>query len=119
MESVALRFRNIYEIMQQAFGAPREIIGSGGALLHSPVWTQMMTDTLCHPLRLCLEHEATSRGAALVALERLGALERIDAITVVPGASLGPTIEPDPAKKEIYLNALAGQRLLYQRLFGS
>ena len=113
MESVALRFRNIYEIMETAFGAPREVIGSGGALLHSPVWTRMMADTLCHPLLLCLEHEATSRGAALVALERMGA------ITAVPGASLGSVLEPDPEKTQLYLAALAEQRSLYQRLFGS
>jgi gluconokinase len=113
LESVALRFRNIYEIMETSFGAPRELIGSGGALLHSPVWAQMMADTLSHPLRMCLEKEATSRGAALVALERLGA------VPTLPGAALGKTIEPDPRKKEVYLTALAGQRRLYNRLFGA
>ena len=46
LESVALRFRNVYEIMQSSLGAPREIVASGAALLHSPVWTQMMADTL-------------------------------------------------------------------------
>jgi gluconokinase len=111
MESVALRFRNIYEIMEKGFGVPREVIGSGGALLHSAVWTQMMADALGHPVRMCLEHEATSRGAALLALERMGA------ISTMPGALFGATIEPDPRKKEIYLAALASQRRLYQRLF--
>ncbi|MDQ1469920.1 MAG: gluconokinase [Bryobacterales bacterium] len=111
MESVALRFRNIYEIMEKAFGAPREVIGSGGALLHSAVWTQIMADALGHPVRMCLEHEATSRGAALLALERMGA------ITAMPGAAMGATIEADPQKKDIYLAALAAQRQLYKRLF--
>jgi gluconokinase len=112
MESVALRFRNIYEIMEGAFGVPGDVIGSGGALLHSAVWTQMMADTLGHPVQLCLEHEATSRGAALLALERLGVLTRM------PGASMGKTIDPDPNKKELYLAALANQRQLYRQLFG-
>jgi gluconokinase len=112
MESVALRFRNIYEIMEKAFGVPGQVIGSGGALLHSPVWTQMMADALCHPVFLCLEHEATSRGAALMALERMGV------IGAFPGATLGATVEPDPRKKDLYLAALASQRMLYQRLFG-
>jgi len=111
LESVALRFRNIYEIMERAFGAPREVIASGGALLRSGVWTQMMADTLSHPLRMCLEREATSRGAALMGLERLGILSR------VPGAELGAGVEPDPTKKELYRAALAGQRRLYKHLF--
>ena len=113
LESVALRFRNIYEIMEGAFGPPREMLGSGAALLHSPVWTQMMADTLCHSVRMCLEPEATSRGAALLALERMGAIGSIrDA-----QPKLGDTIQPDPAKKEIYGAALERQRALYKKLF--
>ena len=46
LESVALRFRNVYEIMKSSLGAPREIVASGSALLHSRVWTQMMADAL-------------------------------------------------------------------------
>ncbi|MES1257258.1 MAG: FGGY-family carbohydrate kinase, partial [Acidobacteriota bacterium] len=113
LESVALRFRNVYEIMEKAFGAPREVIGSGGALLHSPVWTQMMADTLGHSVRMCLEREATSRGAALLALERMGAIGNI----AQGPPNLGEPVQPDPAKKELYLAALAKQRRLYRHLF--
>jgi gluconokinase len=113
LESVALRFRDVYEIMVSALGAPREVVGSGAALLHSKVWAQMMSDTLCHPVRMCVEAEATSRGAALLALERLGA---IGGIAAAP-ARFGATIEPDPAKKEIYGAALEKQRRLYKKLF--
>ena len=49
LESVALRFRNVYEIMEIALGAPREVVASGAApCCDSPVWTQMMADTLAH-----------------------------------------------------------------------
>jgi gluconokinase len=113
LESVALRFRNVYEIMEASFGAPKDLIGSGGALLGSPVWTRMMADTMCHTLVLCREKEATSRGAALLALERMGALGNIgDA-----AADLGETIAPDQSKKEIYGAALARQRGLYKKIF--
>ena len=74
LESVALRFRNVYEIMQSSIGTPRDIVASGTALLRSPVWTQMMADTLSHAIVQCIEPEATSRGAALIALERLGVI---------------------------------------------
>ncbi len=113
LESVALRFRNVYEAMEKAFGAPRELVGSGSALLHSQVWAQMMTDTLCHTMCLCLEPEATSRGAALLALERLGALGNLSEAEV----RFGGTLKPDPARTELYVAALALQRRLYRKLF--
>ncbi|MEP6716745.1 MAG: carbohydrate kinase, partial [Terriglobia bacterium] len=86
---------------------------SGAALLHSNVWTAMMADTLGHSLTMCLEPEATSRGAALLALERLG----IIASAADPQTKFSGTIQPDPTKKQIYLDALAKQRDLYQRVF--
>ena len=113
LESVALRFGNIYEILQKAFGTPREVVGSGAALLHSPVWAQMMADTLGHPVRMCMEREATSRGAALLALERLGMVRDIAALP----PEHGRVTEPDAAKKELYLAALEKQRRLYRHLF--
>ena len=50
------------------------MIASGGALLHSPAWTQIMADTLGRPVIASTEHEASCRGAALYALERIGAI---------------------------------------------
>lgn len=113
LESVALRVRNIYEILENTFGEPKELAGSGGAMWRSAVWAQMMADTLCQPLRLCQEREATSRGAALLALERIGAIHDISELP----AGLAPPIQPDPAKKELYVAALAKQRRLYKHLF--
>ncbi len=113
LESVALTFREVYELMLQSLGAPKEVIASGGALLHSAVWTQMMADTLSHTVIQCLEPEATSRGAALLALERIGAI----ALVNDPQPKLGATIAPDESKKDIYLAALEKQRRLYRKLF--
>jgi gluconokinase len=113
LESVALRFRNVYEIMEDSFGVPREVIGSGAALLKSAVWTQMMADTLGHQVLLCREREATSRGAALLALERIGAIGSIaDAPPV-----FGEAIVPDRTKKDEYSAALIRQRRLYKKIF--
>ena len=55
LESVALRFRNVYEIMQSSLGQPRDVVASGTALLRSPVWTQMMADSLPHSIIQCTE----------------------------------------------------------------
>ena len=113
LESVALRFRNVYEVMEKAYGAPSELIASGAALLHSGVWSRMMADTLGHSVTMCLEPEATSRGAALLALERLDIMKDIAGAPL----SLGATLAPDPAKKDLYLAALKDQRRLYKKLF--
>ena len=77
LESVSLRFRQIFLTMKESLGAPSRVIASGGALLASAAWTQMMADALGAPIIPCLEHEATSRGAALLALERLGAIPNV------------------------------------------
>jgi gluconokinase len=112
LEAVALRFRNVYELMESSIGLPRDIVASGSALLHSPVWTQMMADTLSHPVIQCIEPEATSRGAALMALERLGVL-RNDA------TQYGSLIQPIEKNLALYLAALERQRRLYTALFDS
>lgn len=113
LESVALRFRNIYDIMAERLGVPAKVVGSGGALLHSPAWTQMMADALGVPVIACQEKEASSRGAALLALERL---EVIRDIRELP-ARMGPAFEPVAAHREAYEQELCGQRRLYTKLF--
>jgi gluconokinase len=113
LESVALRFRNIFEIMLGEIGEPSEMIDSGSALLHSPAWTQMMGDALGRPVIPCLEKEATSRGAALLAMERIGAIEHVRDRP----AAVGPAVQPVEAQRSIYEEELRRQRRLYTKLF--
>ena len=113
LESVALRFKLIYDRMVTSIGEPTEVVASGGALLRSPVWTQMMADALGRPVRACVEQEATSRGAALVVLERLGAIPDLGARS----ATLGDTFNPVPEYSEAYGEMQAKQKRLYQKLF--
>ena len=90
------------------------MIASGGALLRSPGWTQMMADVLGRPVLASTEPEASSRGAALYALERLGALPGLDALP----ASTGGLFEPRAELSPVYQQLLDEQRELYQKLFG-
>jgi len=110
LEAVALRFRNVYDLMESSIGAPPEIVASGSALLHSPVWVQMMADTLAHPVTRCIEPEATSRGAALLALEGLGVMKNVS-------AQCGGVIQPIEKNCELYRAELERQRRLYGKLF--
>ena len=109
MEAVAHRFSPIAEILQKASPADKQVIATGGGLLNSPTWTQIMADALGRPVTISAVEEASSRGATLLALEAFGGRRIEDA--EVP---LGETFEPDPARHETYRNALERQRRLYE-----
>ena len=113
LESVALRFRAIYQLIAPSFGTPTEVIASGGALLHSPAWTQMMADALGRPVRACTEPEASCRGAALWALERTGAIEDLRALP----ASTGAVFSPRPEYEPVYDRLLSEQTRVFTKLF--
>jgi gluconokinase len=114
MEAVALRFALIAEIIEAASPGEKEVVATGGGLLHSPTWIGIMADALGRPVTTSGIEEASSRGAALLALERLGELEIEGA-----GAPLGETFEPDPGRHEISREALARQRRLYEAVLGA
>lgn len=112
LEAVALNFARILDLMQGSLGKPERIIASGGALAHSPPWTQMMADALGRPVLASCEAEASSRGAALLGLERLGVLKIEDA-PVRTGAAFQPRAENEPA----YAALLATQNRVFKELF--
>lgn len=113
LESVALRFREIFTLMTGSLGQPEKVIASGGALLASAAWSQMMADALGLDIVPCLEHEATGRGAALLAAERSG---WIPTVTNVP-AETGPPRRAVAEHTAPYQSMLDGQRKLYKKLF--
>ena len=113
LESVALGFRQIFESMCSSIGSPKSIIASGGALLRSPAWTQMMSDALGMRVATCLEPEATSRGAALLALERLGLRRSLEEAPPRTGSAHAC----NPENHRACLELLEKQRALYRRLF--
>ena len=76
LESIAYRFAEILDQLNSVLKI-KEIVASGGALRESPVWTQIIADVLGHTLSLPDVHEASSRGAILLALESLGKIKDI------------------------------------------
>jgi len=129
LEAVAYRFALIFDSLgtsnQQLSQAgvsaaarsstpASRIIASGGSLLNSPTWMQIIANTLGHAILASDEPEATSRGAALLALESLGAIPALEALPATTGA----IYEPDIAAHEIYLAAIERQRNLYRQLIG-
>jgi gluconokinase len=113
LEAVALRFGEVDRALREAVPESREVVATGGALLHAPVWLQIMADVLGRPVTASAEPQASSRGVALLAFESLGLLPRpIEA--VVPAARA--VYQPVPAHTERYRAAAARQRALYAQL---
>jgi len=110
MEAVALRFALTDRLLDGALPGERRVIGTGGGLVASPAWTQIIADALGHPVTASAVEEASSRGAALLALEASGQIEALEAIE----APEGETFEPDSAATEVYGRALERQRSLYE-----
>lgn len=108
MEAVAYRFALIAEMLEGASPGEKQVIATGGGLLGSPTWTRIMADALGRPVTLSGVEEASARGATLLALEALGGPAIEDR-----GSPTGETFEPDPGHHEVYREALARQRRLY------
>lgn len=113
LEAVAYRFALIARHLTRHASDVR-VVASGGALLSSPAWMQIIADVLGRPLVASGEAETTSRGVALLALRTLGVIPSLDA---VPAAE-GPIYEPDPARHAVYQEAVARQERLYELLVG-
>jgi len=113
LESVALRFRLLYDILADRLGAPERVIATGEALRRSNVWTQMMADALGRPVVASTEKETSARGAAMLVLERIGAAKHLSAI---PSAT-GDTYLPRAEFADAYAEQLDKQKTLYRRLF--
>lgn len=112
LEAVAYCFALIHSILRAVKPEAQEIIASGAGLLHSPVWMQMMADVLGQPVTASAVSEASSRGAALLALEAAGVLADL-AEAPVP---LGMTYSPDPERHRRYRAAMERQQRLYELL---
>ena len=107
LEAVALQFAQI----DADLPGEQTIVATGGGLVNSPAWTQIMADALGRPVAHSAVAEGSSRGAAVLALEALGGR--------AGEAPLGETFEPDAAATEAYRAATERQQALYEALVTS
>lgn len=118
IEALAYQLDAVFERVNSAV-AKREIapmmIGSGGALNGSHTLQQVIADTLNTPLHLSLEHEASARGAALLALEALNIISNIDDMPL----DLAPPIQPDATHHALYERGMQRQLKLYREILGN
>ena len=111
MEAIAYRFALISRALD-GFAPASSIIASGGALVASHTWSQMLADALGRPVYLSNVAEASSRGAVLLALEAAGKLK---SIADVP-APFVQIYEPDMERHARYQAGLERQQDIYARL---
>lgn len=112
MEAVAYRVGLVFDLMQPLLPEDFQVVASGGALLNSPPWLQIVADVLGRPLAVSQVEEASARGAALLALEALGVL---DDVSEAP-PFVGESVTPDEGAQEQYREAMERQRRLYEKL---
>jgi gluconokinase len=110
LESVAIELARISHRLDAVAPPASRLVASGGAILRSPAWMQMVADATGRPVAAGVV-EASSRGAALYVLERLGLArpERLD-----PGA--GRVYRPRAAATRAFRAAEARQEVLYKAL---
>jgi gluconokinase len=112
LEAVALRLATVYDLLAPYAADDHVIVASGGAIARSRAWTQMIADACGRAVTWSRETEATSRGAALLALNALGALPDLGAVR----APLGETFAPNAARHARYRAALGRQQRLDERV---
>ncbi|HSE06488.1 MAG TPA: gluconokinase [Methylomirabilota bacterium] len=111
LESVAFRLAEVYDLLRPLAANGHRVVASGGALAHSPVWAQILTDALGIPVAVSTYAEASARGAALLALEALG-------MPAPEAPPPGRTLEPNPRRHARYRAARERQRRLYDNIVG-
>jgi gluconokinase len=117
LEGVAVQFANIYKLVAQFLSqqlkiTPQTIFATGGGLYQSVVWRQIIADMLGLPLYLADVSEASSRGAAILALEALNLINP----AVIDNVSLIAIHNPNLQRYQQYQQTQQRYHNLYQRL---
>ncbi|MGD9711732.1 MAG: gluconokinase [Thermomicrobiales bacterium] len=116
LEAVGHRMRLIYDLMAPVVSAEHVIVANGAALLRSRGWQQILASDLDHAIVILpVDLEASARGAAMSALQGVGA---ISDFTDVQDLSEGATVVfPVPEEAARYDHERARQERLRSRLY--
>jgi len=112
IEGVAHRVSRLWEVTSRALPGIDRVIATGGTLLALPWLMQLFADAIDRPLLMSLAGEGSARGAALAALERIGALPDVAAVR----SPFGRTFRPRPAATARLRAGMERQRRLEEAL---
>lgn len=111
LEAVAIECARINHRLDEVAPDISRLVASGAAVLSSPAWMQMMADAIGREVGAGRPKEASSRGAAIFALEALGLARAQDLDTGV-----GRRFKPNPMATRAYKQAERRQEALYAAL---
>jgi len=112
LEAVAYRLAIVYDLLCRILPKRPQVIASGGALLSSSAWLQIVTDVIGRPVVVSEAKEASARGAALLALEALGVLKDLKEAPDFVGRMVQPNLDWHAR----YRSAIERQKALYEKL---
>jgi len=112
MEAVTYQLGDVYEALGTS-ASSSGVIATGGALVRSPVWVQIIAGVFGREVFTSPVEESSSRGAAIMALNAVGAVHLED-LQPLLGPSYRPRWDPD-----LYLAARRRQQQLYTLIRGT
>jgi gluconokinase len=112
MEAITYQLAIVADTMRRVVPRPRAVIATGGQLIHSPTWTQMLADALRLKVMMSPEREASSRGAALLTLYAIGRRPRL----WQEQPARGRAFKPRAAAYAAYEKGRRRQQQLYELL---
>ncbi|MDP9265893.1 MAG: gluconokinase [Chloroflexota bacterium] len=114
---MCLRLARVIDALVEARPSVREILASGGVLRTRRDLAQVIADAVGRPIAIAVETEASARGAALVALARIGARASLEAPVRIarrlrPVAERGERYRELGRRQDRLEDALRGARLV-------
>ena len=90
VEGLAHRVARLWEVTSRAMPGVDRVIATGGTLLALPWLIQLFADAVDRPLVMSMAGEGSARGAAIAALERIGAITDIGSVRSPTGRTFRP-----------------------------
>ncbi len=99
IEGVCLQLALVLDSMRAAGNDVHEVRATGG-FARSPLWRQILADTLGLDIRFPAGHEGSGFGAALLGMYALGLVDSLDVAADL--VQIEDTVRPDPSAAAVY-----------------
>lgn len=113
LENTALVTLGHMEIVKESTGCLPDVVVFGGGASKSPLWTQILCDTLGVEVRVPVVKEATALGAAIMAGYGIGIFDDLQG-AASRLVKTDRVFKPDPRNHELYLEIYSNWRKFYK-----
>ena len=112
MEAVAYRFALVAELLRPHTAADRVYVAGGNAMTASPWWVQTIADVLGAVIHTTADDEATTRGAAMLALHAVGIWRTLSDFP----SEIAASFEPRTLYRAVHDAGIDRQTTLYEQI---